>query len=70
MGMGVMGAARPIEFDFPVPRVMPKLVTVEEILAVLDVIEPELKERAQAVDFMSRHFALDLDALGEALRVA
>jgi hypothetical protein len=65
-----MGTCRPLQFDFPAPRVIPKLLTVEEILAVLEVIEPTVPERAAAVDFMSRHFALDLDALDEALRVA
>jgi hypothetical protein len=65
-----MGASKPLTFDFPAPRVVPKLLTVEEILAVLDVIEPTVPERAAAVDLMARHFALDLDALNEALRVA
>jgi hypothetical protein len=65
-----MGVPKPIQFDFPAPRVLPKLLTVEEILAVLDVVEPRVAERAEAVDFMARHFTLDLDALNEALRVA
>jgi|JI8StandDraft_2_1071088.scaffolds.fasta_scaffold293409_1 hypothetical protein len=65
-----MGFARPILSDFPPQRAIPKLLTVEEILAVLEVIEPELPGRLDAVDFMSRHFAVDLDALDEALRVA